>query len=84
MSTFDYMTKKQLIARLIDRERRVSELFEEKVQLKKELNAMAEYAGNILSAAYSFGITEEQMVAAMKRLRESQRENEKEICHDAI
>lgn len=42
MSTFDGMTKAQLIARLKNREMRVTELFEENVKLKRQLKTTEE------------------------------------------
>ena len=56
MSSFDNMTKAQLIARLKNREMRVTELFEENVKLKRQLKtteerwALAEKLDGILGA----------------------------------
>lgn len=56
MSTFDNMTKAQLISRLKNREMRVTELFEENVKLKRQLKtteerwALAEKLEQILGA----------------------------------
>ena len=60
------MTKAQLLSRYKDQCNRSTRLYEELEQKNAELNRLAEWAGSILNAAYSLGITEEQLAQAMK------------------
>ena len=63
---YSAMTKAQLIARLKDRESALTDLYLENEEAKKNMNKLAEWAGSVLNAAYSLGITQEQMIAAIK------------------